>query len=114
MPYSTTAMPYSGICGANATSIRALAATVAACAQPRAAGISSVVSGPATSAITTAAGTSNSTAQVSRADAIRRASAAAAADPAVPVLPVPAAARATGPARTGTTALVSAPPSTMS
>jgi len=55
MPYSTTAMPYSGICGANATSIRALAATVAACAQPRAAGISSVVSGPATSAITTPA-----------------------------------------------------------
>ena len=79
---------------------------MAVCPQPRAAGMSSVVSGPASSAITTAAGTSSSIAQVSRADAIRWASAG-------PPF-VPSAARAAGPARTGTTALVSAPPSTMS
>ena len=102
MPNSTTASPYSGICGANAISIWALAASVAPCAQPRAAGISSAVSGPASSATTAATGSRSSRDQVSRADAICRVCAA------------PSGPRDTGPASTGTTALVSAPPRTMS
>src|SRR6266540_6946664 len=104
MPYSTTASPYSTICGANTTSIWVATATISAFAEPP--GPSrAVATGPATSASATDGGTSTTIAQVSSADAVRLVSAAAAGS---------RPARCAGPASTGTTTAVSAPPATMS
>ena len=70
IPYSTTASPYSRICGANTTSIRLLTPTMAACAQRGAPASSSVVSGPAATAMITLTGASSRIVQDSIADAI--------------------------------------------
>ncbi len=109
MPYSTTARPYSRICGANTTSIRAPRATIVARGHPGVPPSSSDTSGRAVTATRTLTGTRSSTAQLISADEVCRTcsrSAGAAADP--------AAVSDAGPASTGTTTAVRAPPMMMS
>ena len=116
MPYSTTASPYSRICGANTTSIRLLTPTMAACAQRGAPASSSEASGSAATAMITLTGASSRTVQDSVADAIWLAcdSALSGATAAEPVPGTWASRRAAGPASTGISTLVRAPPRTMS
>ena len=101
-PYRTTASPYSRICGANTMSIRVPRATMVAFGQPGVAPSRTDITGRARMATTTLNGASSSTVQVSSAAEVCRTSRRSA--------PRPLA----GPASTGTTTAVSAPPMTMS
>jgi len=102
MPYSTTARPYSRICGANTMSIRVPRATMSVRGHPGAAPSSAETSGRAAMATTALIGASSSTVQLSRAAEVCRTWSRSPAD------------TRAGPASTGTTTAVSAPPITMS
>ena len=121
IPYSTTASPYSSTCGAKTISILAPTPVSGPRGQPAEPESSAETIGCAASASAALTGTSSSTVQVSRADAICLAVApgslsAARGSPAVPSSAVPSSPglASTAPASTGTTTDDSAPPSTMS
>ena len=106
-PYSTTESPYSRAWGANTWSMLAVVATMSARGQAALAlaGLSSEATGSATAAMTRHSGTKMTTDQVSSAEVIWPTRACSAGS---------SAARSAERARTGTMALVSAPPRTSS
>src|SRR5215469_1857586 len=98
-PYSTTASPYSRTCGANTISIRVPTPVRLPCGHPLAPDSAAATIGLAATASSALTGTSRRMVQVSSAEAIWRTCSRAS----------PA-----GPARTGTTTELRAPPRTMS